>query len=216
MQCSISSPFPFSPPPIYAILNLDTLVTPPLSFATSLLSNGISLIQVRSKRATEADLSSLIAELLTLRTDIAPHCRIIVNDYVELASKLKADGVHLGQEDTAVSIARDILGRRAIIGISTHSEAQFERAQREEVDYIAIGPIFPSPTKANSQEPLGVRALKSAKFLSKKPLVAIGGITEQNAAEAFLCGADSIALISALERTEDLEKTLKELSAYTA
>ena len=142
--------------------------------------------------------------------------RLIVNDRVDIALALKADGVHLGETDMPVEAARDLLGQTAIVGISTHNLAQAQFATRLPVDYIAFGPIFGTYTKENPDPTVGLSILNEVRsIVSSLPLVAIGGIDFANARETLEAGADAVAIISALvaEPTQIQENMRRMLSA---
>jgi thiamine-phosphate pyrophosphorylase len=124
---------------------------------------------------------------------------LIINDRVDVALALGADGVHLGQEDMEPRAARELLGENAIIGLSTHNISQVLEAQKAPIDYLAIGPIFSTATKQNASPVVGLAGLAEVRQILKEiPLVAIGGITEANAAEVIHAGADSVAVVSSL------------------
>ena len=126
---------------------------------------------------------------------------IVINDRVDIAVAAGADGVHLGQTDLPPEAARRLLGNDAIIGFSTHSVEQLKDALRMPIDYIAIGPIFPTSTKENPNPTVGIDGITMAKyFVGDTPLVAIGGITAANAKSVLVRGADSAAIISDLLR----------------
>ncbi|HZN07207.1 MAG TPA: thiamine phosphate synthase [Pyrinomonadaceae bacterium] len=125
--------------------------------------------------------------------------RIIVNDRADVALAVKAVGVHLGQDDLPPEAARTLLGDEAIIGYSTHNIVQAQAAASLPVDYIAIGPIFRTTTKANADPEVGLNGLRAVrKAIGDIPLVAIGGITPENAPAVIEAGADSVAVISGL------------------
>ena len=125
--------------------------------------------------------------------------KLIINDRVDVALALKADGVHLGQSDLHVEAARRLLGEGAIIGFSTHNVAQAKLAAKMPVDYIAFGPIFETSTRENPDPVAGLAALREVRAsIGPLPLVAIGGINPINAAEVLGAGADALAMISAL------------------
>ena len=121
-----------------------------------------------------------------------------------------AAGVHLGQDDLPVAAARRLLGPDKLIGLSTHNAAQVEQAASEPVDYLAFGPIFPSSTKAEHEPIVGCAGLRAARRLTSKPLVAIGGITPENAAQVIESGADSLAVIGGWLAAEDIPRRLEE------
>jgi thiamine-phosphate pyrophosphorylase len=160
-------------------------------------NGGANLIQLREKSLTPREFYKQAEEALHFARQRG--IRIIINDRVDIALALKADGVHLGQEDFPPEGARRLLGERAIIGVSTHDVEQARRAARLPINYLAIGPIFSTFTKNNATPPLGLAGLRDVRdAIGDFPLVAIGGITHQNAKEVLESGADSVAIISAL------------------
>ena len=165
------------------------------------LETRIQLFQVRDK---ELDDASLYDQLLQIKElCLQANARFIVNDRVDLALASGADGVHLGQTDLPVDVARRILGEGAIIGISTHNRAQFLEAQQSAADYVALGPIFSSSTKESAFPPLGTQALRELSYEKKRPLVAIGGIQLENVLEVWRSGADSVAVISDIAKAKN-------------
>lgn len=122
---------------------------------------------------------------------------LIVNDRADIAKLAGADGVHLGQDDLNPASARRILGEGGIVGRSTHTEAQLEKAAREPVDYVAIGPVFATSTKATGYDAVGLEMVRRAARCGR-PVVAIGGITLENAPSAIGAGASSVAVIGDL------------------
>ena len=136
-----------------------------------------------------------------------------MNDRVDLVLAGGADGVHLGQTDLPVKVARELLGKAALIGLSTHNQDQFLEAQSQDIDYIAIGPIFSTSTKERENPPLGVEAMGRLIADSRYPVVAIGGISLKNAAQVWAAGADSVAVISDIVNAPD---PAKRVSQYLA
>ena len=162
-----------------------------------LSQGGASLIQLREKQmpALEFYEQAKAAVAVAEREGV----QLIVNDRVDLALAVGAQGVHLGQDDMPPEAARRLLGAEAIIGYSTHTAEQVLSALTLPIDYIAIGPIFQTTTKTDTSPVLGFDGLRAVRqAIGKFPLVAIGGITRINAAEVIRAGADSIAVISAL------------------
>ena len=134
-----------------------------------------------------------------LRVARSNNVRLIINDRVDIALALSADGVHLGQDDLSPDAAREVLGESAIIGFSTHNVEQAIAAARLPVDYIAIGPIFETSSKENPDRVVGLEGLRRVRqAVGRAPLVAIGGIRLENINEVFAAGADSIAGINLL------------------
>lgn len=188
-------------PALYAILDPSLAPAPPVEFALELAGAGVQLIQFRDKRATSRKIHAEAAELVA---HLSPRgARIIVNDRPDIAAIVGAGGVHVGQEDLSVADARRICGPSCWVGISTHNLEQFREAGRTSADYIAVGPVFPTATKENPDPVVGIDFLRAARRLTLKPIVAIGGITIESAADVFRAGADSIAVIRDLLSASD-------------
>ncbi|MEP7214213.1 MAG: thiamine phosphate synthase [Acidobacteriota bacterium] len=163
----------------------------------SLANAGARLIQFREKDASGHDFYRSALEALDAAHKFG--AKLIINDRVDIALTINADGVHLGQDDLPPVHARQILGDQAIIGYSTHNFEQAMEAASLPVDYIALGPIFPTTTKANPDEVVGLELLNRVRQqLPNIRLVAIGGITAANIAGVFAAGADSAAVISSV------------------
>lgn len=162
---------------------------------TRLLAGGATIIQLREKRESARTFFAEAAIAVPLGQ--AAGARMIINDRVDIALALKADGVHLGQTDMPVSAARALLGAEAIIGYSTHNLVQVKAALELPVDYLAFGPIFPTGSKENPDPVAGLEALGAVKALvADIPLVAIGGIRRGTLEAVFAAGADCAAIIS--------------------
>ncbi len=181
-----------------------------------LIEGGATIIQLRDKLGAPKDFLHNAEQALTIARK--NNVRILINDRVDIAMALGADGVHLGQSDMPLDAARALLGPQAIIGFSTHNIAQVEIAANVPPDYIAFGPIFETHTKHDHEPVVGLNRLTEVKtLLGDTPVVAIGGITEQNLRSALDAGADSAAIISDLlkEHSKIAEK-LKRMLAATA
>ncbi len=163
-----------------------------------LIEAGATLIQLREKMAAPRDFYRDAEVALKVARD--HKVTLIINDRVDIALALQADGVHLGQADLPPDAARKLLGAQRIIGFSTHNIKQVHFAMNEPIDYIAFGPIFDTSSKERPDPSVGLEALRTARQLVKFPLVAIGGITRANACEVLKAGADSVATISAVLR----------------
>ena len=180
-----------------------------------LSDGGASLIQLREKNLAPGEFFKHAAEASHIARERS--VRIVINDRVDIALALEADGVHLGQDDFPPEAARRLLGDRAIVGVSTHTVEQARRASRLPVDYLAIGPIFPTSSKSNFEPVVGLDGLRRVRdAIGDFPLVAIGGITHENAREVLESGADAIAVISALladgnEVTTSMKRLLTEI-----
>lgn len=155
---------------------------------------GATLVQLREKILAPLDFYREAEAALCIARERG--AKIIINDRVDIALALKADGVHLGQDDLPPEAARRLLGPGAIIGFSTHNLEQVRLAAKMPVDYVAIGPIFATSTKQGSDSPVGLQGLRLARLaVGTIPLVAIGGITSDNSQDVLIAGADAIAVI---------------------
>jgi thiamine-phosphate pyrophosphorylase len=167
-----------------------------------LAAGGATLIQLRDKKAPPREFYE--AALRAIAVARALRVQILINDRVDIAMAVKADGVHLGQSDLPPDRARELLGSSRIIGYSTHTLEQALAAASAAVDYIAIGPVFGTRTKENPDETVGVDKVKAVRQRVKHPLVAIGGITLDTARAVIEAGADSVAVISDLISAADI------------
>jgi thiamine-phosphate pyrophosphorylase len=180
-------------PALYAILDPQLLETPLSPLARQLAAVGVRLIQLRDKQSPSSRIFSVAQELTSI---LAPReVRLILNDRPDIAAMLKCGGVHVGQQDLPVEDARKICGPPLWVGVSTHTLEQLRQADRTSADYIAIGPIFPTSTKEHPDPVVGLDFIRAAREITRKPLVAIGGITLEKAEEVYRAGADSIAVI---------------------
>ena len=187
-------------PRLYAIADASFGV--PIQLAESLFKGGVRVVQVRNKKANARELLQQVERILSF----APHdAKVIVNDRVDVALVSGAAGVHLGQTDLPPAEARRILGVDRIIGFSTHNLEQAREADKLPVDYIAVGPIFPTTTKENPHPVVGVEKLAAICNEIRKPVVAIGGIKLENAGEVLRAGAASIAVIRDLLDSPNVE-----------
>jgi thiamine-phosphate pyrophosphorylase len=197
-------------PQLYAITDTGLSNCSHVDIVTRLLAGGARLIQLRDKDASAKELFEAAQACLQLTR--AAGATLLINDRADIALAADADGVHLGQDDLTVAEARAMLGPQKIIGVSTHSLAQVEAALVTSANYIAVGPIFPTTTKANPDPVVGLELLRQARTLTSLPLVAIGGITLATAPEVIAAGANSVAVISALyppPRVENFAEALR-------
>jgi thiamine-phosphate pyrophosphorylase len=198
-------------PPLYVILDPDFTGMPLAVLAEVLCGAGVQLMQLRDKRGSAAQIYSQVRKLAGV---LGPRgVRLIVNDRPEIAAMTASAGVHVGQEDLPVEAARRICGPPLWVGISTHNLKQLRAADATSADYIAVGPIFPTSTKANPDAVVGIDFLRAARQLTRKPLVAIGGITIESAADVFRAGADSVAVIRDLIAASDPGERAREYLA---
>jgi thiamine-phosphate pyrophosphorylase len=180
-------------PRLYAIIDPTLLTNSELDLAETLAGSGVELIQYRNKTASSRQFFEISRQL---SSSLSPRgVRLIVNDRPDIALLAGAGGVHVGQEDLSVEEARAICGSDRWVGVSTHTLEQLAEADVTSADYIAFGPIFQTVTKKNPDPIVGTEILRKARQLTKKPLVAIGGITLERAAEVYRAGADSLAVI---------------------
>jgi len=212
-------------PPLYAIIDADLLKTPLREiseppFAEMMAESGVELLQYRNKRATARQLfdvsRTLSAALSKFASGDSRSPRFIVNDRPDVALLAGAGGVHVGQHDLGVEQARAIVGGNRWVGVSTHTIEQVESADRTSADYVAFGPIFPTATKDNPDPVVGLKLLAEARTRTRKPLVAIGGITLERAAETYRAGADSLAVARDLIAAADPAARAKAFLAEAA
>jgi thiamine-phosphate pyrophosphorylase len=174
-----------------------------IAAAEELLSAGVSLIQYRNK---SGDARVMLEQAGELRRQVrarapAPHVpRLIMNDRADLCLVAEFDGVHVGQDDLSPESVRGIIGPGRWLGASTHNPEQLLEADQTSADYLAIGPVFSTSSKDRPDPVVGLEGVRRARSLTRKPLVAIGGITRANAASVIEAGADSVAVISDLLR----------------
>src|SRR5262249_2589808 len=184
-------------PRVYPITDSDISGLSHLGQTKRLIAGGATLIQLREKRASSRLFYPDAAGALEAARSAG--VKLIINDRVDIAFALRADGVHLGQDDMPVAPARRLLGKDAIIGFSTHNIEQVREGLRLPIDYLAFGPIFLTTTKRNPDPVAGLNQLRQVRSLAGSlPVVAIGGINRSNAREALTEGADAVAVISAL------------------
>jgi thiamine-phosphate pyrophosphorylase len=198
-------PSPF--PPLYAILDLASIDGAAAGVPETLAKAGVTLFQIRDKHAAAREIFEASRRLVEQLGPRGVH--VIVNDRPDIATMTGAGGVHVGQGDLPVEEARKIVGPQRWVGVSTHNIEQFRLASSSSADYIAVGPIFSTLTKANPDPVVGIEFLRTVRKLTRKPLVAIGGITIESAESVFRAGADSVAVVSDLLQAADPAKRAK-------
>src|SRR6185437_11886533 len=165
------------PPRLYAIVDAQVLSARAVSledFASELRAAGVTLVQYRDKTGSPRE---ILRAATVLRDGFADGAaKIILNDRADLAVLAGFDGVHVGQEDLSPEDARAVVGLSRIVGVSTHNDGQLRAADRTSADYIAVGPVFATGTKQNPDPVVGLDGIRRARALTRKPLVAIGGI----------------------------------------
>ncbi len=160
------------------------------------VAGGVRLVQLREKQCGFDECVALARQVKTLLA--ALQVPLLINDRVDVALAVGASGVHLGQGDMPCARARELLGPDAIIGLTAHSEAEVAAAEDQDVDYLGVGPIFPTTTKTVDAEPWGLDGLARLRRTTGRRLVAIGGVNAANAAAVIQAGADGLAVVSAI------------------
>jgi phosphomethylpyrimidine synthase len=176
------------------------------------LAGGANMVQLRCPPETEPEEMIRIGRRLRLMTQRAGAV-LIVNDHVELVEPIGADGVHVGPLDMPPSQARSILGERRIVGFSVRNAAQLESAAHEAINYVGVGPIFPTRSKSDAGAPIGLAGLREIVALARVPAIAIGGIMQSHIADVARSGAAGIATISMLEKAEDATSVCRSILA---
>jgi thiamine-phosphate pyrophosphorylase len=181
-------------PRLYVIIDASLLRQSETKCAEDLVASGVRLLQYRDKQAGARE---LLEKSRGLAEAVCPQDALFfVNDRPDVAYLAGASGVHVGQHDLSVEQARAVIGVEKFVGVSTHNLEQFRAAAASSADYLAVGPIFETRTKANPDPVVGAELVRRARLMTDKPIVAIGGITMDRAAEIIAAGADSVAVIS--------------------
>jgi len=174
------------------------------------IRGGAACVQLREKDVTTR---FFVEEALRIKALLAPFkVPLIINDRLDVALAVKADGVHVGQEDMPYEIARKLMGPGAMIGLSVETWEDVERAQGLDVDYLGVSPVFATPTKTDTKEPWGREGLARIRAFSRHPLVGIGGLNASNAEAVVMAGADSVAVVSAICAAPDPFTASRELT----
>ncbi len=187
---------------VYLVTDRGLCINRPLPEVVLLaVQGGAAYVQLREK---ELSTRAFVEEAQAVKKLLVPyHVPLIINDRIDVALACGADGVHIGQEDMSYETARRLLGPGAIIGLSVETWKDVETAQKLDVDYIGVSPVFATPTKTDTKEPWGLDGLKKIKALSRHPLVAIGGVNESNARAVVEAGAGCLAVVSAICSADD-------------
>ncbi len=159
---------------------------------------GITCVQLREKQASTREFVAEARAIKTLLADQERHIPLIINDRLDVALAVGADGVHLGQSDMELCDARRIAGANFIIGISAESVADAMAAAAAGADYLGISPVFATATKTDTASPLGLEGIRAIRAAVSLPLVGIGGINQDNASAVLQAGADGVAVVSAI------------------
>ena len=175
------------------------------------LAGGVDVVQLRDK---EAEAAAIVDEGLRVHELTARYqAPLIVNDRVDIALAIEAEGAHVGQTDLPADMARKLLPAPALLGVSTSSVDMARRAQQQQADYIGFGPVYPTTTKETAASPRGIERMRDTLEKINIPLVALGGISDRNISEVVAAGADHVAVCSAIVNAENVERaaaTLKE------
>jgi thiamine-phosphate pyrophosphorylase len=184
-------------PRLYAILDASCFSDSQILFSTAeqLLAGGVTLLQYRNKSSNARE---MLEQSWELKCRLGDGAKLIMNDRADLCLAAGFDGVHVGQEDLSPEGARKVVGTTRCLGVSTHNPAQIEEADKTSADYIAIGPVFSTSSKVNPDPVVGLEGVRQARAVTRKPLVAIGGINRANCRSVIEAGADSVAVISDL------------------
>jgi thiamine-phosphate pyrophosphorylase len=186
-------------PPLYAIVDSGCFSDEKalLTFADQLVAGGVTLLQYRNKSGNARQMLEQARELKRL---LGSRAKLIMNDRADLCLAADFDGVHLGQDDLSPEGARRVIGDELWMGVSTHNPEQLREADKTTADYLAIGPVFSTTSKERPDPLVGLEGVRVAKEMTRKPLVAIGGITRENCRSVIDAGADAVAVISDLLR----------------
>jgi len=163
--------------------------------ASELAAGGVTLLQYRNKTGNARQ---MLEQARDLKGRLGNSSKLIMNDRADLCLAAEFDGVHVGQDDLSPEGARKVIGNSLWLGVSTHTPRQLAEADRTTANYLAIGPVFATGSKANPDPVIGLEGLRQVRGLTRKPLVAIGGITRANCCEVIEAGADAVAVISDL------------------
>ena len=204
-------------PFLYLVTNREALALEDfLNKIRASIEGGVRIIQLREKDASAREMIAIGKKLLSILKPLG--IPLIINDRVDVAHAIGADGVHLGQSDLSVAEARAILGEKALIGLSVETLEQVLAVNEEDLDYLAASPLFHTNTKADCSQPWGLNGLKKLCTASNHPVIAIGGINETHVKQIMECGAKGVAVVSAIFHAECPKKAafkmIKEMRKY--
>lgn len=189
---------------LYGILDLNYVAEHDAErVVAAMIEGGVDVIQLRAKKSPVTRIVDLAAQLHKITS--AGGVPLIVNDYAEVANRVPVEGVHVGQDDDSVVIAREKANRKIVVGKSTHSLEQANAAEREGADYIGFGPIFATPTKPD-YKPIGMKNIRQVHADVTVPIFCIGGIKSDNLGEVIAAGAQRVAIVSGLLKAPDIAK----------
>lgn len=196
---------PYSPTPLPPTDRLVEVVR-------SAVAGGVNMVQLREKTA---DTRTFLERAFALKRELqGTGVPLIINDRVDIALAVDADGVHLGQTDMPVKIARRLLGPDKMIGLSVENMEQIDKANALDIQYIGISPVFATPTKTDTKAPFGLEGTRQAVAISKHPAIGIGGINATNIAAVWATGLEGVAVVSAIMSAPDPQQAAAELRNY--
>ena len=173
------------------------------------VAGGVTCVQLREKHCSTREFIDQARALQPLLKD--KRIPLIINDRLDVALAVGADGIHLGQQDMALADARKIVGQTMVIGISAESVADAIRAEQQGADYIGVSPVFATPTKADTAEALGLEGIQKIRRAVAIPIVGIGGVNQRSASAVIGAGADGIAVVSAIVSADDPKQAAADL-----
>jgi len=194
---------------LYLITDRKQVKMPLVAAVRLALEGGVRAVQLREKDLPVRELLALSQEMRALTKEFG--ARLFINDRVDVAIAVNADGVHLGHQSMPVEAVRRVVGNTMLIGVSTHDLAEAKAAESEGADFITFGPIYDTPSKAKLGVPVGVKALISLKNELNIPFYALGGIKSGNVSQVLGAGASGVAMISAIMAAEDIKKASSKL-----
>jgi thiamine-phosphate pyrophosphorylase len=184
-----------------------------ISDARNAVSAGVTVIQYRNKTGSTLE---MYEEAAAIRRIASGRCSFLINDRIDIALAVNADGIHIGQDDMPYAAARKLLGKKKIIGVTVHNAAEAADAQYAGADYIGVSPIFATSTKQDAGRPAGIELIREIKKLVKIPVIAIGGINLDNATDVVAAGADGLCAISAVVAGGNVREEIKKFQRLFA
>jgi thiamine-phosphate pyrophosphorylase len=194
---------------LYLITDRKQTRMPLLDAVRFALEGGVRAIQLRERDLPIRELLAVARELRKLTREF--NAKLFINDRVDVAVAVEADGVHLGHGSMPPEAVRTIVGSRMLVGVSTHSLEEAKSAETGGADFITFGPVFTTPSKASYGAPVGVEALSDVKRLVRIPVFGLGGIRMDNIHDVMQAGADGVSMISAIFGSDDIQKAAEEI-----
>ncbi len=187
---------------LYLVTDRDLSLGRPLEFIVEeAVKGGVTMVQLREKNCTSKEFYELGIRLKKLLETY--NIPLIINDRLDIALAIDADGLHIGQSDLPWDVARQLLGKDKILGLSVETMEQVEESNHLDIDYIGISPVFATPTKTDTFKPFGLEGVKAVSSIVSHPSVAIGGVNLENAAQIMSHGANGVAVVSAISSAEN-------------